>query len=227
MKATRIAIASLLLLMLSSVVLLATVKAASWPMLPTTQVQLTVVDGTTSYWVSTLSGVPAGFDVHNGAYPGWCTDRSTNMTRSVSHNVVLYSSLAPPPTVSGINWVAINYILNHKQGSMMDVQQAIWHLTGWWNFENLTPTAQTLVNEANTNPSYDPLTGAVLAVICLPQDGPGVQNSILGVRATMVGGYTTLINIQNIETPGVYYGMLVAILVGAFAVVRRKTDPKK
>jgi len=46
------------------------IVAAAWPNLPSTAVQLTVVDGTTSYFISTLSGVPAGFDVHNGVYPG-------------------------------------------------------------------------------------------------------------------------------------------------------------
>jgi hypothetical protein len=191
MNTKHIAIMMLASLMLSGT-LFATVKAAPWPSLPSTQVQLTVVDGTVSYFMSTLSGVPAGFDVHNGVYPGWCVDRSVVMIRSVSHNVILYSSLSPPSVVSGINWVAINYILNHKQGDMMDVQNAIWHFT-----DNYTPpggfsaAAQAMIDAADANPSYDPTTGAVLAVICLPQNDSSAQNSIieLGRRCGRSPGY--------------------------------------
>jgi len=184
MKTIRIGIATLALLMLSSIVL-ANVKGATWPNLPSTMVQLTAVDGTTSYFISTLSSVPAGFDVQNETYPGWCIDRSVTMIRGVSHNVVLYSSLSPPSALSGINWNAINYILNHKQGTMMDVQQAIWHFTD--ALSSISPTAQAMVDAANANPGYDPLGGEVLAVICLPQDDPGAQNSIIELRAPCLG----------------------------------------
>lgn len=220
-------IASLLVLLLSAVAL-APVRAVLLPVLPATEVQLTVVDGVSSYWNSTLSGVPPGFDVRNGTYLGWCTDRSVDMLRSVPHNVMLYSSLAPPSAVSGVNWIAVNYVLNHQQGSMMDVQQALWHLTGWWDFANLTPAAQAMVSEADAHPGYDPLTGAVLAVICLPSPFDfAAQASIICLRAVTVGGYTISINGQNVAPQVAHYGMLVAILVGAFTIVRRKTAPQK
>jgi hypothetical protein len=184
MKITRIGIVTLALLMLSSIAL-ANVKGAAWPNLPSTMVQLTAVDGTTSYFMSTLSGVPAGFDVQNETYPGWCIDRSVTMIRGVSHDVVLYSSLSPPAALSGINWIAINYILNHKQGTMMDVQEAIWYFID--ALSPISPTAQAMVDAANANLSYDPLTGDVLAVICLPQDDPGAQNSIIELKAPCLG----------------------------------------
>lgn len=167
--------------MLSNATLLTTVKAAPWPNLPATPVQLTVVDGTssTSYFISTLSGVPVGFDVHNGVYPGWCTDMDRYMARSVSHNVILYSSLSPPAALSGINWSAINYILNHKQGEMIDIQHAIWWFTD--SYTPWDPDTIEMINGANTHPGYVPTTGEVLAVICLPQRalGEAVQDSII------------------------------------------------
>jgi hypothetical protein len=177
MKVKHVALIVAALLMLSSITALANVKAAPWPNLPSTHVHLTVVDGTTSYFISTLSGVPAGFDVHNGVYRGWCVDRSTTMIRSVSHNVILYSSLSPPSALSSINWIAINYILNHKQGTMMDVQHAIWHFTDGYSPGNAA--TQAMVDAANANPTYNPTTGAILAVICLPQNDSGAQNSII------------------------------------------------
>jgi hypothetical protein len=156
-----------------------TVNAAIWPNLPSTVVQLTVEDDTTSYFISTLSSVPAGFDVDNGVYPGWCVDRSTTMVRSSPHDVILYSSISPP-VLGTINWVAINYILNHKQGVMMDVQNAIWHFT-----DDYTPpggyssASQAMIDDAEANPTYDPTTAPVLAIICFPQEDPNAQNSII------------------------------------------------
>ena len=202
MKTKHIVIVILALLMLSSTTLLATVKAsAAWPNLPLTTVQLTVVNGTGSYFISTLSGVPVGFAVSNGVYPGWCVDTSTTMTRSVSHNVTLYSSLSPPAALSGINWIAINYILNHDQGfSMNDVQQAIWVFTdGYAPY----PAIQALVNAANANPTYDPTTGEVLAIICLKQNDPHAQNTIIAL------GLHDVIVTNTIAPSWVYQDILV------------------
>ncbi len=175
-------IATLLgLLVLSGTMCIAIVNAAPWPNLPITPVQLTVQDGTTSYWISTLSVVPAGFDVHNGAYAGWCIEMDEDMERGESHDVKLFSSLTPPDVFTYINWIKINYILNHKQGSMMDVQRAIWHYT---DSQEVTGNALAMVQAADANYlGYDPLTGAIFAVICQREaaSGEGVQNSIIEI----------------------------------------------
>jgi hypothetical protein len=60
---------------------LSTVSAATWPNLPTSTVQLTVIDGTNSYFIATLSSVPTGYSVHNGIYPAWCIDNTEYMAR--------------------------------------------------------------------------------------------------------------------------------------------------
>ena len=164
-----------------------TVNAAIWPNLPSTVVQLTVEDGTTSYFISTLSSVPAGFDVDDGVYPGWCIDRSTTMIRSSPHDVILYSSLSPPAALSGIDFDKINYILNNKQGSMMDVQQAIWFFTGEFAYGDLSTDGKAMVDAANAATTFDPTTAPVLAVICLPQEDPDAQNSIIELTRSGCG----------------------------------------
>lgn len=184
MKTKHVAALLVGLLMFSSVALLTSVKAATWPNLPLTQVQLIAEDGTTAYFDSTLSGVPPGFDVDNGVYPGWCVDRTTNMVRSVSHNVILYSSLSPPSELNGIDWTAINYILNHKQGTMMDVQNAIWYFTDTTNMPRSAAT-QAMIDAAEAN--ADPVTGPVLAVICLPVEDPCAQTSIIEIVKSVCG----------------------------------------
>jgi hypothetical protein len=86
-------------------------------------------------------------------------------------------------------WNQINYILNHKQGTAEGIQQAIWNLMGWWNFENLTPTAQTLVNEANANSGYVPAYGEIVGVICYPADADE-QLALIEVTPMLEPGYT-------------------------------------
>ena len=186
---TKISIALILgILLLSTGIGLTSVSAADWTNLPATAVQLSVVDGSDTYFISTLSGVPAGYSVDNGEYPGWCIDNSENMERSTNHDVMLYSSLNPPAALSGIQWGAINYILNHKQGTMNDVQNAIWYFT---NGGSVSGTAQTMVTEALANLNYDPSTtcGAILAIICYDENADnGVQNTIIELQKPCIPG---------------------------------------
>jgi len=218
-------VAITLLLMLSGSMQVATANTVPWPNLPLTQVQLTAEDGTTSYFISTLNGVPAGFNVTNAAYLGWCVDRSIIMSRSVPHNVSLYSSLTPPVKVSSINWIAINYILNHKQGNMMDIQEAIWHFTD--AFSPISATAQLMVDDANANQSFDPSTGAVLAVICLPQNDVHAQRSIIECTHSVEvyngesGNYS---GTSSHETDSSMEGYVTAILAADHASVPTDVD---
>jgi hypothetical protein len=197
MKTKYAVISIMALLMLSNATALATVKAPAWPLLPATLVHLTAADGVASHFISTLSGVPPGYDVQNGAYPGWCIDPGKYMPRGDPHNVMLYSSISPPvlphpPYLSSVNWVAINYVLNHKQGDMEDVQDAIWHYTIGFAPSDLDALA--MIAAADANPSYDPMTGTVLAVLCIPlpvTDHDLVQDSIIELPHHPSGpGYT-------------------------------------
>ena len=186
LKNLSISIATLAVL---SGLLLATAAAVAFPNLPGTPVTMTVADGSVSYFVITLSNVPAGYDVLNGDYLGWCLDRGHNMSRSTLLNVTLYSSLNPPVSLNTKPWNQINYILNNKQGTMDDVQQALWYFMGWWSFGNLSPTAQTLVNEANAHSDFVPAFGQIVAVICLPADA-NEQLALIEVTPTLEPGYT-------------------------------------
>jgi hypothetical protein len=137
----------------------------------------------------TLSNVPPGFDVKNGLYPGWCVDGSIIMARGDPHNVLLYSSLTPPSSMEDIDWAAINYILNHKQGAMIDVQDAIWCITGDKITSEVSSIAQDMANEAQ-NTACNPAEGAILAVICLPQEDLCAQPTIIELsRCGLSPGY--------------------------------------
>jgi hypothetical protein len=138
--------------------------------LPSALVNVVVTNGTESYFNTTLSNVPSGYDVMNETYLGWCIDRTTNMTRNVIFEVALYSSLSPPGNLSSVSWHMVNYILNHKQGNADDVQRAMWYFVNMvGNYTDLTPVAQAIVDDTLANGTgFTPTLGQKVAVICFP-----------------------------------------------------------
>lgn len=155
--------------------------------LPSTIVNIQVSDGTKSYFNTTLSGIPYGYNVTNSTYLGWSVDSGTSMPRSpATHEVRLFSSLDPPEELANEKWNMVNYILNHKRGGIADVQQAIWYFVSIRG--NYTPTrsvAWEIVNETLQNgEDYIPVQGQTVAVICYPlifSHQPDVQVSIIEV----------------------------------------------
>jgi hypothetical protein len=135
---------------------------------------LTVVDGVNSYFTSTVY-FQRGYNVFQGVFPGWCVDTSVIMARGVPHTNTFYCSLNTP-VLTNINWAAINYILNHKQGSVTDVQYAIWYFSN--GVTPLDPTVSAMIIAALANPGYKPCTGQIVAIIGIPSDHVNAQDTI-------------------------------------------------
>lgn len=183
MKYARKSIAILTVLMLSGI-LISTALAAY----PISNVTMNVVDGTDSYFLTTLSGIPAGEDISDGTYLGWCVETDVTLPRDDPHTVTLYSSLDPPASLASEAWDMVNYILNHKQGGKIDIQAAIWYFikldSGWPTpgyyaydpyadnrYGGNPPSADTeaMVADALANgDGYTPGPCDVVAVICMP-----------------------------------------------------------
>lgn len=218
---------STILILLSSVLLVSMVAADGGLNLPLIPVKIEVFDGTGSYFDTKLMEVPSGYDVGNATYPGWCVDASAVMTRSpATHIVRLYSSVSPPGDLASEKWDIVNYILNHKQGTAQDVQQAIWyfiHMDG-----SYTPTssvAWVIVNDAEANGNgFVPGSGQTIAVICYPvilfPDQPDVQISIIEITAPVIPEFPSLL------IPSVFMLtmlLMVAIRKGARTSQSRRT----
>jgi hypothetical protein len=168
----------------------------------TTIITMEVANGTSSYFLTTLIGVPSGYDVTNTTYPGWCIDVNAQMSRSpATHQVVLYSSLDPPDgALKDQRWDIVNYILNHKQGTAEDIQAAMWYFIHFDNETETPPTNQTvawaIINDALVNGTgYIPAPGETVAVICNPVIflplNP-VQISIVEVTVPVIPEYPTI-----------------------------------
>lgn len=144
--------------------------------LPRSQiVRIEVVNGTESYFNTSLMDVPSGYDVTNGTYPGRCVDTTTPMSRSpATHDVLLYSSLDPPNgTVADQRWDRVNYILNHKRGDITNIQRAIWYFVDFSNASEIPPATDTvaweIINDTIANGTgYVPAFGQTVAVLCIP-----------------------------------------------------------
>ena len=109
------------------------------------------------------------------------------MARSpAKHEIHVYSSICPPGELAVEKWDMVNYVLNHKQGTAEDVQQAIWYFVNMdGGFTPDRAVAWTMVNDALANgEGFMPAYGDIVAVICYPAimfPGEEVQISIAEV----------------------------------------------
>jgi hypothetical protein len=224
-KAKRNLMVGFAMLMVFSLILVSYVAATAGGLnLPSTPVILEVsFPGTESYFNTTLSDVPSGYDVTNGTYLGWCVDTSAIMAPSpATHEVTLYSSINPPGTLTTEKWDMVNYILNHKQGTAYDIQQAIWYFIDIDG--NYTPTgtvAWTMVNDALANGTgFVAAPDQITAVICFPEtvlpESPSVQISIIEVVTPVIPEFPSL------AVPLVFALATLSLLI----VYRRKHPPE-
>lgn len=155
--------------------------------LPSSPVTAEIHNGTESYFNTTLSSVPPGYDVEDSAYLGWCIEFGTPANSS-PHPTKLFSSYCPPISLQHENWSKVNYILNNKPcgATKMDIQKAIWYFMNFGSMDPPspdTPVSKDLVNDTIANgDGFIPEPGDVVAVICDPQDQcPVIQHSIIEV----------------------------------------------
>jgi hypothetical protein len=176
------------------------VAASSELNLPSTLVWIEVSDGTESYFNTKLSNVPSGYDVTNGTYLGWCVDVRTEMARSpATHAVILYSTGNPPGELTNEKWDMVNYILNHKQGTAQDIQEAIWyfiHMDG--NYSPTSSVAWAIINDALVNgDGFVPSHEQAIAIICYPvilfPNEPSVQISIIEIANTVISEFSSVL----------------------------------
>jgi hypothetical protein len=221
----------LIVFVMTSGMFLSTAKATPWLNLPSVPVTIKLVNGTTSYYVATLSNVPVGYDVANGVYPNWCVDRRYITIRDASIEVLLYSSLGSPANLEP-HWDMVNYILNHKQGSMMDIQDAIWYFVkmgsmGWWPGSAPSATSLAIVNDALANGmGYMPSQDELLAVICYPPTTPTQITIIETKRPVSVGGSSYSMEKTNNAGHLMPYLTSITILAVFLVEFRRKTGKK-
>jgi len=150
-----------------------------------------------SYFDTTLSNVPSGYDVSNGDYLGWCIDLDHDIADNTSYQVSLYLSYntSMPSYLWHNNLSKVNYILNNKQGSWQQVQNAMWYLLDFGD-EGLNSYGWAMVNDAIANgSSFCPGVGDVIAIIA--DAGIDVQYTVIEVQVPV---YTLTVNTDGSGT---------------------------
>jgi hypothetical protein len=128
-----------------------------------------------SYLTINLANITGTYSVTNGNYLGWCVDDPDTLIFEAQLPKPLLSSYDPSASTiyPGVPWPKINYILNHKQGTFQDIQEAIWKTIFPSNPGHfpVTTAVTNMINGAAANPNFIPAQGGVVAVI-IQFDGP-------------------------------------------------------
>jgi len=166
-----------------------------------------------------LSNVAAGYDVANGTYLGWCIEEFVFLDVDVEYDVFLYSTYDPalPVALQDDDWDMVNYLLNHKQGDAIDIQNATWYFVNGGNMPT-SPEGQAMVNDALTNgEGFIPGPGQVIAVIAADE----TQNVIIEIRLPrLVGGEILAVNTVKLVTPLLLLSIL--IVAGTIGVLSKR-----
>ncbi|MBN2067689.1 MAG: hypothetical protein JW744_04435 [Candidatus Diapherotrites archaeon] len=153
------------------------------PSLPPMPIEAVFYDSTTSYFDTILRNIPAGYDVSNGQYVGWCVDVEHFINPGAIYEVSLLSSYSSslPEYAQNENWDLVSYLLNnkHPDASRDDIQDAIWHLVGEEAYPS-DPEAAAMADDAIANgEGFVPVSGQLMAAIV--DAGPEIQLTIVEV----------------------------------------------
>lgn len=126
------------------------------------------------YFTLNLTGTYPGSDLDAGPYTAWCGAWYSSIVQNTgTPGAPVLSTYSPSvpvgmkPLVPGNTLNMVNYILNHKVGTVQDVQDAIWLImVGSTDLAGpASPTAVALANAAITNgAAYVPNSFGTMAV---------------------------------------------------------------
>lgn len=167
----RLRMKSIVLALVASVFLLGVMQmvwATSGPYinLPSAPINVRVeYPSSQCYYYVHLSNVPAGYHVSDGRYLGWCVDEYHYVYNGKTYTATLYSSYDANNPHPDEDWDKVNYILNHKQGTWRDVQEAIWRFVDGGNMPS-SDAGKAMVADADANgEGFVPAPGQVMAVV--------------------------------------------------------------
>ena len=157
-------------------------QCTAWTNLPTDPFtfEITASPGTlATYFDYQFTGIPSGYAVHDGLWPGWCADKGHYISVGQTYQATFVSSVLPLPggfllnqtQVNELNWI-FNHLDNYFAGINVEdwtqagsgytpfvdwstIQDAIWSIT---DGVTVTGTALQIHDDAvNYGATYEPL----------------------------------------------------------------------
>lgn len=156
--------------------------------LPEDAINIMVQFGSTTYIDTTTWNVPAGFDVSNGIYEGWCSDKYHLIYVGTTYSAYIFNSYAPDTMPDDprldIPWDKINWIINNHDGyTAAETQAAIWWFSDQFPYSG---NVGNLIADADLyGDGFVPGPGENIAVIVYVTD-PSVQVTIIEVPTQCV-----------------------------------------
>ena len=144
-----------------------------------------------TYFDLELGGIPDGYDISNGIWPGWCIQSGVTITLG-SYDMDVYSSLYPIPDIPVYPWDEVNWLVNNLDWyegdagySYQAIQAAFWKIAnGQIGFtigatylpgqsaESEALAQQMYTDATNYGDGFIPLPGYWAAVVFVDQEPP-------------------------------------------------------
>ncbi len=143
---------------------------------------LTIPASTGVGYVTTVFSGSTSPTLPNTTYPTWCVTSHDQAVQATGSYSASSSYSAATLTSNGIN-----YILNHKQGMVLDVQYAIWVVSGDVSLADISfaPDAVAMATAALSpaGQSFVPAPGQTMGVqLSLVPANPGVQTFFIEIK---------------------------------------------
>ena len=131
-----------------------------------------------SYFASTFDGIPAGYDIGNGTFGGWCADLQHFITPGTQYDMCAFSSLRldllPESCNMDVDWsergeefARVNWLFNNLDllpaRTTNQMQDAIWKLMGF--NPGLDGVSAQIVALAIGHGDFTPVPGGWAAVL--------------------------------------------------------------
>ncbi|ADE35587.1 SdrD B-like domain-containing protein [Methanohalophilus mahii] len=161
----------------------------------------TVPGSNGNYFDVQLSNVPAGYDISNGTWTGWCADSEVFITPETLYDTNVYcseSSSMPGYTNDDEQWDKVNYVINRYRNGAYDsqlnstskadwqeVQAAIWNLTDANpNYQGYFTTAsQYIIDDAHANGTgFCPGDNDIAIVVIDPYETPDDRKQLIFIE---------------------------------------------
>ena len=145
--------------------------------LPTGNVDMYVKSSSSySRLILNLKNVGDSFDVWDGAWPGWCVEKTVYIRVGKWYSRQLVSSQDTanlPDRAKNVNWQMVNYMINNKdpKASTTDIQNAIWHVLGYIPMPTDADAKKMIAKAKKFGKNFRPTYGDSVAVIYLSASG--------------------------------------------------------
>lgn len=137
--------------------------------------------GATSYWSVTFQNIPAGYDIKNLNYPGWCADAEHTIgTGCQTCDLYSIQDDVLPAYAQDEDWDLITYMVNEYRAgtwscaTKYEIQYLVWYFleqSYQWGDPDATCIDEIKADVYAYGEGFEPSAGGVATVLCDAAEG--------------------------------------------------------